>query len=368
MCFLVLLVLLLCRIVCPADWPWAGESTVDGFLRAARLELHLAFFREVLGVEDGLDFLYVEETDVRNEMTTTEQRRFFRRVGYLRQWDAVQREHYRGVYPMSWQQWQIRDNELKRVEASMIVNHSNNHQRRSWHDAKVGMYLSFLDAAQYAVSESNRLSLREKRAVQSAKAERGEFERAWQRWRWIQTDDDDTRCFTTVGEMMHYLELKSEELGHGDAKENDTKEMRKMAKGLFACIDIVRFALRRASLGIGSMPSASGNVTSRNFIKLLSDNMQSVFGAPLVHSEGLSARFLHGKCEVVVCEEQKKNGERWHRDGVTCADNKTRLNPDSLVYLTRILSQRPFSGYKKQAEFATVSTLVAVSLFGDIER
>ena len=109
MCFLVLLVLLLCRIVCPADWPWAGESTVDGFLRAARLELHLAFFREVLGVEDVLDFLYVEETDVRNEMTTTEQRRFFRRVGRVRgigvktTFDEVRRVvTVRLVGPMGW--------------------------------------------------------------------------------------------------------------------------------------------------------------------------------------------------------------------------------------------------------------------------
>ncbi len=366
--FFGILLTLLTGRASAADWPWAGESTVDGFLAAERLDPHLALFKEILGVEDVLDFLFVEVEDVRGAMTDAEQRRFFRRVEHLRRWDNIQREYYTGVYPQIWQQWQ----EAHREEGATrtIGNCSSCHRHHSWLDAKVGMYLSFLDAAQYAMSESDRLTLRERRALQTAKMERAMFDAVWQRWR--RTGHRRKLASTTVREMLRALELEAEvgeEDRDGEVHAENTEETRKNDEVVFECIDNVRLALRRASLGISPSKTALPELyfpspyAIGSFVDLLRENLFSVFDSPRVQVEELSVRFLHGLCDVVVCEETAHfiDRRRWNETEFVCADNDIKLRPGSLIYATRILSHRSFSGHWRQLEWNTVSTILAVS-------
>ena len=305
------------------DWPWAGEVTLDGFLASERLDHHLEFFQQRLGCEDILDLLFVQPDDLNGILTAFEQSRFLRRVKHLRHWDLVQREHY-GRFSKSWHKWHESKPNVKPSSSSHSI-------KRQWQNATVGSYLGFLDSAQEAISESNSLSLKERRAMQSVKEAWADFVEHWWKWR----SSGKSRSSATVHEMLSFF--------YNNEEESRIHEVTSTSPDpVFECIDKVRMALRRASIG-SRVPFEPRSKFERSsyYPYNLMHNLKSNIGAPIVASSGRTFLFDYnnGLCKIFVCQEQRQQdsgiNSGWLRNFV-CEDGR-HLKPGQ--YSTRILSQ-----------------------------
>ena len=158
------------------------------------------------------------------------------------------------------------------------------------------MYLSFLDAAQYAISESDRLSLRERRALQTAKMERAMFDAVWQRWR--RTGHRRKLASTTVREMLRALELEAE-VGEED-RDGEGDGSRALNVTMLACarhavkvvILLFAHAAKRPSGAVDAVAGPKATPARGRVVMLprlldaaLPDIARSIGGAPVVGSE-----------------------------------------------------------------------------------
>ena len=309
------------------DWPWTGEVTLDGFLASERLDQHLHFFKQRLGCDDLLDVLFVQPGDLSGVLTIYEQNRFFRRAQHLRHWQAIQRKYYAKV-PKFWHQWR-EDGPNSKTSPNITPPFEQGY----WQNATVGLYLGFLDSAQEAISESNALSLKQRRAMQSIKEIRANFVTSWLKWR----SSGIASPSASLYKMLSFLGSTSRR------EKNDTcKKTSPSQDPIFDCIDRVRRALRRASIGsregfqgYGSMIGASRHLSN------LVHNLENRIGTPTTVGLGTTVMFYHNAslCKVFVCMERRLNKhviENGWLGAHICKDG-AHLKPTH--YLTRVLSQ-----------------------------